>query len=112
MELAFEMASYSLDCKTRKLFGTLSGDLHSRADVDHLYLPSKSGSKGLKSIKDIAYDENCMIYHYLAHSSEPWLQTVLESGLVKRPHHDSVSHCHNCGKARKFHCETFAWSML
>ena len=41
----------AIDRKTRKLF-TIYGALHTKSDVDRLYIPTKEGGRGLISIKD------------------------------------------------------------
>ena len=41
----------AIDRKTRRLF-TIYGALHSKSDVDRLYIPRKEGGRGLISIED------------------------------------------------------------
>ena len=41
----------AIDRKTRKLF-TIYGAVHSKSDVNRLYIPKKEGERGLISIED------------------------------------------------------------
>ena len=81
----------SLDRRTRKQF-TMSRAVHPRADVDRLYIPRYHGGRGLKSVEDVVKEEQCAVYQYLAHSEDPWLQTVFNSHLIKSPNYNNAFH--------------------
>jgi len=54
-----------IDCKRRKLM-TIHKGLHPKSDVHHLYLPRKSGGRGLLNIKQIVNVEKQALSHYIS----------------------------------------------
>ena len=74
----------SLDNMTRKQMN-MHGSLHPRADVDRLYVPRKSGGRGLLSVEDSINKEENSISQYIKTSTEPILKLTTEILLNKSP---------------------------
>jgi len=74
-----------IDRKTRKLMTIYKG-LHPKSDVHRLYLPRKSGGRGLLNIKHVVNTECQAPSNYvLLHSDQPLLRAVQYSGLFQQP---------------------------
>ena len=71
-----------LDTLTRKQM-TMHGSLHPRADIDRLYLPRKSGGRGLLSVEDTIDKEENSLAHYVNCTKEPILKLTKEITLNK-----------------------------
>ena len=75
-----------IDRKTRKLLTIYKG-LHSKADVDCLYLPRKSDGQGFINVRQLVAVETQALAHYVYwnKSTEPLLLAVHQSGLFPQP---------------------------
>ena len=75
-----------IDRKSRKLLTIYKG-LHPKADVDRLYLPRKSGGRGLVNVRQMVAVETQALAHYVYKnkSAEPLLLAVQQSGLFPLP---------------------------
>ena len=71
-----------LDRKTRKLL-TIHKDLHSRSNIDRLYLCRKDEVSGLMSCEDVIKSEENYLGWYLKHSNERLLQGVKHVGILE-----------------------------
>ncbi|XP_062816932.1 uncharacterized protein LOC134293409 [Anolis carolinensis] len=72
----------NLDRKTRKLM-TIHHSLHPRSDVDRLYLPRRSGGRGLLQVKQAVKEEEHALAEYVKQSEEPALIEVKNQKLLK-----------------------------
>ena len=57
--------------------------LHSRANVDRLYIPREEGGKGLMSIEECVNTEIRALGQYLQSSQEEWLKNAWEEKVIK-----------------------------
>ena len=85
-----------LDIMTRKQL-TMHGSLHPRADADRLYVPRKSGGRGLLSIEDAINKEENSIAFYVKNTDEPILKQTHSISLNSQPEPlddfaDKISH--------------------
>jgi len=62
----------AMDRKSRKMMTTYNS-LHSRADVDHLYIRRKHGRRGLISLQESVYMEEQSLNRYIDVSEEELL---------------------------------------
>ena len=53
-----------LDVKTRKVLN-MSGSLHSKGDIDRLYVPRSDGARGLNSVLDMFKNRMANLSNYL-----------------------------------------------
>ena len=65
----------AIDRKTRKLF-TIYGALHSKSDMDRLYIPRKEGGRGLISIEDCVELAIRGLEVYVHRSEERFIQAA------------------------------------
>uniref|UniRef100_A0A803T202 Reverse transcriptase domain-containing protein n=1 Tax=Anolis carolinensis TaxID=28377 RepID=A0A803T202_ANOCA len=77
-----QMELDNLDRKTRKLM-TIHHSLHPRSDVDRLYLPRRSGGRGLLQVKQAVKEEEHALAEYVKQSEEPALIEVKNQKLLK-----------------------------
>lgn len=75
-----------IDRKSRKLLTIYKG-LHPKADVDRLYLPRRSGGRGLINVRQMIAVEIQALAHYVLKnkSAEPLLVAVQQSGVLPKP---------------------------
>ena len=71
----------AIDRKTRKLF-TIYGALHSKSDVDRLYIPRKEGGRGLISIEDCVELAMKGLEVYVSRSEERLIQAARGDKIV------------------------------
>ena len=65
-----------LDVKTRKYLN-MSGSLHSKGDIDHLYVPRSNGGRGLNSVMDMFKNRMANLSNYLQQThNNPRMETV------------------------------------
>ena len=72
----------NMDRKTRKLM-TIHRALHPRSSVARLYLPRKSGGRGMQSIEDCINIEKRALGQYLKHNEDEWLKTAWNEKLIR-----------------------------
>ena len=72
----------NIDRKTRKLM-TIHRALHPRSSVARLYLPRKSGGRGMQSIEDCINIEKRALGQYLKHNEDGWLKTAWNEKLIR-----------------------------
>ena len=72
----------NMDRKTRKLM-TIHRALHPRSSVARLYLPRKSGGRGMQSIEDCINIEKRALGQYLKHNEDTWLKTAWKEKLIR-----------------------------
>ena len=72
----------NIDRKTRKVMN-MHRALHSRANVDRLYVPRKEGGRGLISIEECVNIESRALGQYLKTSEDEWLKSAWEEELIK-----------------------------
>uniref|UniRef100_A0A803THT2 Reverse transcriptase domain-containing protein n=1 Tax=Anolis carolinensis TaxID=28377 RepID=A0A803THT2_ANOCA len=72
----------NLDRKTRKLM-TIHHSRHPRSDVERLYLPRRSGGRGLLQVKQAVKEEEHALAEYVKQSEEPALIEVKNQKLLK-----------------------------
>ena len=75
-----------IDCKSRKLL-TIHKGLHPKADIHRLYLPRKTGGRGLLNVKQMVAVETQALAHYVWRNkhAEPLLYALQDSGLFQKP---------------------------
>ena len=61
---------------------TLHKALHPRADIDHLYVPHRSGGRGLLSVSDVVTLEKHSLTSYVNKSKEPIIAKIREFTLL------------------------------
>ena len=66
-----------LDGKMRKLL-TIHRQHHTKADVDHLYVPKKQGGRGLMQFEEANAIEITKLVKHLDRKEDPLLQIVRE----------------------------------
>ena len=71
------------DRQTQKLLCLFRG-LHTHSDVDRLYLPHKIGGRGILSVEDVVYEENCSLFHYVQKSNNQLILEVKRAGLLHK----------------------------
>ena len=70
-----------LDRKTRKLM-TAHRTLHPKSDIDRLYLPQRTGGRGLLQIRQTVEEEMRNLSEYISSSTESALKEVITEGLL------------------------------
>ena len=70
-----------LDRKTRKLM-TAHRTLHPQSDIDRLYLPRRSGGRGLLQIRQTVEEEIRNLSEYISSSTKSALKEVITEGLL------------------------------
>ena len=71
----------NMDRKTRKVLNMYQ-PLHSRSNVDRLYLRRSEGGKGLPSLEEYVSAERRSLGQYLKMNEDEWLRSAWEEGLV------------------------------
>jgi hypothetical protein len=71
-----------LDRKTRKLM-TANHALHPQSDVDRLYLPRKTGGRGLLQIRQTFEEEKRALNDYIKNSTQSALKEVAKEDLLQ-----------------------------
>ena len=72
----------NMDRKTRKALNIYQA-LHTRSNVNRLYLPRSEGGKGLLSLEGCVNAERMSLGQYLKMNEDEWLRSAWEEALIK-----------------------------